>query len=345
MTQHESNKLYAWKIRCIDRSSKTFFDREVVFNSSLARDGDELNEVLEILEHREDRSPLVRYRHVFEEVSEDELNRRSRTQLGADFFAIPDYFEDELGNGLDSSDVISIQTGMPAPVLIGDVNSVLKRGRSNMRAPSEWTVENSNDFVHLIQVLGLIGRSRWFTYGLQLSTTGNSGNYELDAPDLDSTISALALVRQFLMERDDIFKKAAELYIQQADSEDKRLWVKEEVNRFESYLNSTSRFFGPDAVSHLTNRQLIETLVYGTGLFHRRSNQNMEKELFDLEQQCDREQLVFTLNSACRHLLEAPMNAGPLFYRDFAHWTNTGQCPRPDRVVLTSLFGSMNGNE
>jgi hypothetical protein len=49
---------------------------------------------------------------------------------------------------------------------------------------------------------------------------------------------------------------------------------------------------------------------------------------------------MFSFDMACRLMLNHPFTVAPLFYRDFAHWSNTGLCPRPTRVVTPRLFGT-----
>jgi hypothetical protein len=207
-----------------------------------------------------------------------------------------------------------------------------------MSNAAKWTLENSNDFVHFIQVVGILQRSGWWRNSSKLSWSGGGGPYSLENPDLESTTAALALIRQFLLGRDDIFRKATKLYLEYADNQMKRAWVKHELDQFEAHLKGQHRIPPTPELAGVTNEELIDVIVYGTGLFHRKSNKNLEDRLTQLTAACPRESLMFAFDMACRSMLNHPFTVAPLFYREFAHWSNTGVCPRPTRVVTPRLF-------
>jgi predicted nucleotidyltransferase len=338
---------YMWKVRCINRRTKEMFDRTRVFDRELCADADEANLVLSLLADRTQHRKLIEFRHVFREVDEKELLAHFKDHEHAGFGSVflSDYFEDEEGRPLDEVDLIAIKSGQSNPVILGNVSSILRLGPSGMLNAGDWTVENSNDFVHFIQVVGILQRSRWWRDSPKLSWTGNDGSHSLENPDLETTTAALALIRQFLLHRDDIFRRATELYLKFVDDGMKQAWVKHELDQFEAHLKGSWRMPQATELSGFTNEELIDVVVYGTGLFHRKSNSNLEDRLMQLTTTCPRETLMFAFDMACRLMLNHPFTAAPLFYREFAHWSNTGICPRPTRVVTPRLFGTTGRNQ
>jgi hypothetical protein len=82
---------------------------------------------------------------------------------------LDNYFEDEDGNYLDEVDFMAILSGQSRPIILGNVSSVLRLTPSEMLNAAKWTVENSDDFVHFIQVVGILQRSRWWRDSPRLS--------------------------------------------------------------------------------------------------------------------------------------------------------------------------------
>jgi hypothetical protein len=126
-----------------------------------------------------------------------------------------------------------------------------------------------------------------------LSWTGNGSPHSLENPDLETTTAALALIRQFLLHRDDIFRRATELYFKFVDDGIKQAWVKHELDQFEAHLKGNWRMPQATELSGFSNEELIDVVVYGTGLFHRKSNSNLEDRLTQLTTACPRNPNVF----------------------------------------------------
>ncbi len=335
--------LYSWGIQCINSQTREMFRRRVCFDASLCQSDGEEDLVTSVLNDSSKHGLLPQYRHLFREVSAEEHENllAAVAQPGGgrlSSFCLPDYFEDENESQLQLTDLISKRTGAANPVVMGDVDSILRRPSSDMRAPSEWSVEASNDFVHFIQCVTILQQSRWWSSPLRLHFTGKAGPYSLEGPDLDSTTSALALIRQFVMWKDNTFRHAVSLFLSQVENGAKRTWIDYELKRFEQFLVSTPMVPELGNLSDITNEELINVITYGTGLFHRQSNKDLESRLTKLSADFDREPLVFACDTACRQMLGPAMRVAPLFYREFAHWSNSGQCARPTRVVTARLF-------
>jgi len=183
---------------------------------------------------------------------------------------------------------------------------------------------------------------RWSASPVRLKKGPNTDAlYALENPAIESTVAALALLRQFLLGRDDALKCATAAYLRHSGDDRRIEWIKAEIASFEAFLTGSPWQFGIEShavVKDLTNRQLIETFIYGSGFFHRQSNKNLEDRLSELVAAVPREQLVFCFHGACRQLLRPAFVVAPVIYQDFAHWTNSGWCCRPTRVVVTRLF-------
>ena len=333
---------YTWNIRCVNRRTKDLFNRQLVFDASLCAEDDERAALYSILADKSQHQKLVAFRRTFREVDEagllEYVQKHQRGGFGC--VCLENYFEDDGCNQLDEVGLIAMLSGQPDPIILGNVSSVLRLPRSGMLNAAEWTVENSNDFVHFIQVVGILQKSRWWRDSPKLSWTGDGSPHSLENPDLETTTAALALIRQFLLRRDDIFRRATELYLKFVDDGMKQAWVKHELDQFEAHLKGNWRMPQATELSGFTNEELIDVVVYGTGLFHRKSNSNLEDRLTQLTMTCPRETLMFAFDMACRLMLNHPFTVSTLFYREFAHWSNTGLCPRPTRVVTPRLFGT-----
>jgi hypothetical protein len=338
--QKHSERGYTWHFQCINRKTKELFDRQLVFDPSLCADDSERLTVYCLLANKSQHGKLLEFRRTFREVNEEGLVDyvKEHEQGGFGGVCLDNYFEDEDGNYLDEVDFMAIVSGQATPIILGNVSSVLRLAPSGMSNAAQWTLENSNDFVHFIQVVGILQRSGWWRSSPKLSWSGGGGPYSLENPNLESTTAALALIRQFLLGRDDIFREATKLYLEYADNPMKQAWVKHELDQFEAHLKGQHRIPPTRELAGVTNEELIDVIVYGTGLFHRKSNKNLEDRLTQLTAACPRETLMFAFDMACRSMLNHPFTVAPLFYREFAHWSNTGLCPRPTRVVTPRLF-------
>jgi hypothetical protein len=330
--------VYLWSVRCINRQTKELFDRSLIFDAALCRNADEARIIEDILADSNAHRRVVAFRHAFRECNESEFAAQAKGASRFGTFSIENYFEDEGCCPLDEVELVAIAKSEPNPVILGNVSSILRQGLSEMRAPSMWSVENSNDLVHFIQIAGILQRGRWWKTKPTLSGIGDGQAYSLDNPDLECTAAALALIRQFLLCQDDVFRVAVKLYVDQVDSVAKCLWVDHELQEFESHLASDERVFPSQLLKGVTNQELIEVVVYGTGLFHRKSRHRLEDKLFRFSQAYPREELLFAFEMACRMMLKPAFTVTPLLYRDFAHWLNSGTIPRPTRVVTTTLF-------
>ena len=318
------------------------FDRELVFDPPSNADPELVRNAISILDSNSRDSKVIPYRGLFREVTRDQVKALLSPPTSFCGFGVSGYFEDQHQKPVDEVDVIAILSGDPKPVILGNPRSVVQLGPSGMIDKSSWKVQDVNDVAHLIQTVTVLQRGRWWSQGASMVTSGDDNNmYSLKNPDLDSITAALALLRQFLLKRDDVFRVATTTYMNHVEDVRKREWVRVERASFEQYLKSRPRFV-PDNSSteftSMTNEDLIETVVYGSGLFHRQSNSNLEDRLMKLYMGWPREQLVFSFHMTCREMLRAPFTVAPVMYQDLSHWIHSDWSPKPTRMVISRLF-------
>src|SRR5206468_577887 len=111
-------------------------------------------------------------------------------------------------------------------------------GPATMLDRGAWNLQKSNDIAHFIQIVGLLQRSTWWRSGARLNKgPSTDALYTIENPAVESTVAALALVRQFLLERDDALKCATAAYVSHCGDERKTAWIKAEVACFEQFLD------------------------------------------------------------------------------------------------------------
>ncbi|WP_232536159.1 hypothetical protein [Lacipirellula parvula] len=292
-----------------------------------------------MLDDRRKHRALIAFRHLFREHDEQSFKSELLNSNGFGGINLTDYFEDESGENLDEVDLLAIISGVENPIIMGNVTSVLRLGPSEMLVPEEWGIQESNDVMHFLQLITLIQKGRWWNSKPKLSWSGK-GPYRLQLGDIECFTAVFPLIRQLLLRRDDVFRGIANLYSKHVDSDSKRAWMHYEIDRFSGSLAGDWRFPPIKELCGVSNEDLLDALIYGSGLIHRASNKKMEDELARISQLCARETLMFAFDATCRHILEAPFNIAPLVHHEFSNWLSRGLCPAPTRVVLKWLFES-----
>jgi hypothetical protein len=130
------------RVRCINRATKEFFDRDFWLDLSTLSDGE--RERMEIMtkrtisgdEFRQVR-PLLKEGNWTEALQGGEFD-----SMGG--FAVADYFEDEAGNPLDMIGLAKIMSGEEYPILLHDVRSVLRLGPTGICRKELWTTQTAN---------------------------------------------------------------------------------------------------------------------------------------------------------------------------------------------------------
>ena len=332
----------SWKIRCFDRSTRQLFDRTVCFCPPAECASETVQSAVATIQSGESDHLIPQLRYLFRELDEEQQEKLFEGSSSFRTFAIPDYFEDETGESMDVSELIAAKNGVSNAIVLGEPGSVLKLGVSELLTDEQWTVENSNDLAHFIQLANIIQRSTWFQTGIEIKTVdGREDLIGISNADMESISAAMGWIRQFVLRRDDAFIVAVDTYCKFVASPMKTTWVEAEKQFFQNHLAGKLHRFEHQGIAELetlTNLRLIDLVVYGSGLFHRASNQDMESELSEILKTAPRERLIFAFHSACWQLMKHVLTVLPVITQDFESWIERGVVPMPTRVIVSNLF-------
>jgi hypothetical protein len=326
----------SWKIRCLHRKDKRFFDREVVPDLSKTTDS-EVGEILELLEPRTD-PRIVQFRFRFREVSKEESRRLAKHCRAMKAFVVPGYFEDEDGNPMDENGVCRVLTGQTHPVLRGRPHSVLQLGPCAIIRQEQWSVVGANDISHFLAVVRAIAESRWLKAPLSMEFTGTFGDIQqilsFDEPDREAVKAVVLPIRQ-LYSSDDILNIACKVYLRHVADERKRWWVQERKDAFNRHRDSPPHL---SRLGEYSTQKIIETVIYGLGIVHRRSKANSEEDLRILMNKHRRECVVMAFNCACRDFCRFAFDIYLVVKQDFEHWIRNEGCAGPNRITLDDVI-------
>ncbi len=315
------------RVRCINRSTKEFFNRDFWLDlSTLPADK---REHVERLKGTVGPDEFVEIRGLFKEGNwRDEFQGDSFDSMGG--FAVSDYFEDEAGNPLDMIGLAKIMSGQEYPILLYDVRSVLRLGPTGITRKDQWSTESANTLAHFFQLVEVIGTSGWLKSRLAISTPASSGSppwiNSFECPDLGQTYSILLPIRQ-LCASDDAFNRACKIYLRHVNDERKRWWIEETKRNFNAYLRSVPR---PHAIENYTVGELLDLVMYGAGLIHYANSdsqlrQNFKKALTHNR----REWVIFNFLMCCRELYGYTNHAYFVLRQDYEQWTTFGKLSVP----------------
>lgn len=327
-------KLVTAKIRCINRATKEFFDREFWIDLSTLLPAD---------------------RERFEELSKDSVSPASFIQIRSLLkpgrfpgdmnpghfdsfrgFTVTDYFEDEAGNPLDMVGLAQILSGQEYPILLYDVRSVLRLGPTGIARKEQWTVESANVMAHFFQLVEVIGSGEWLKSKLSISTPGSQEWINsFQCPDLAHVYAILLPIRQ-LYAADTAFNRACKLYLRHVNDDRKCWWVEATKKNFNGYLDSVPR---PLAVESYTVRQLLDLVMYGAGLVHSaKSEAVMIQNFKEAVVRNKREWVVFNFLAYCQQLYAYAAQVYFILRQDYEQWMTVEGCQPSDLVLLSHLF-------
>lgn len=327
--------LVYWKIRCVNTKTKKLFDRDLVLDLQSLTPA-ETKDMLEILKHSSNYSKIIRYRLKFHEASQNFLEETVNDFSSSNSIFLPDYFEDEEGNGLDQIGLMRHLSGQEKPVILGNVNSILQLGPSSLRNKLDWEHKHSDTLAHFLQVNSQISNSRWIKEDCNLTHDGNKLSSKV--PSFESLIYVATYFRQLYSQKDKLFRSACDIYIRFVDNEAKQSWVKNERDIFFKKLNECPLFCDLDGIR---NEDMIEAFLYGALVLH--SNINVNKSKRDsfkkLLDRLGRIKFVFCLNNCLRMLYNNVSVIAPLIYHDFAYWQHNEGIYAPDIYWHSKIFG------
>jgi len=224
---------------------------------------------------------------------------------------------------------------------VGHPETVMGNGPATLNNASNWTLDDANDLARFLQIVEALNKSRWFRGGVELSYDTDGTTSGFSNPDSDSVVAAIALIRQFMLKQDKIFEHTLKAYRNYCGDGVKILFVDMELQFFQKLLIRPlhiSEHHDEPELKKLTVERMIDLVVYGSGLFHRKSRDKLEPEFSALLSNCPREKILFAFHACCRSVLRHAFNVLPVIRQDFTHWINSGECTPPSRAGIANLF-------
>jgi len=257
-----------------------------------------------------------------------------------------EYFEDE--NGIEISHYAMIQhvSGQKEPVILGDVDSVL---RLSLCAPvnvDDWTESRANTIAQFLDVVERICSSKWYrrppVFTFEVQAGGDSTKFPsaadsklLDAvfPNDSETQSVLAYFRQ-LHAGDRLLTRTCEAFIGNCGDERKTFWMTERLESFRAMVDSAPIPFTDMG----TRREIIKMFMYGAGLLHATSNDGADSRLTELIRTQGKHRVVMVFNQCLWDILSIAITVYHVTKREFEHWIGSCGMTPPTRVDIPSLF-------
>ena len=327
-----------WNVRCLHRERKEFFDRTLQLDPS-ALTADELSHLLAALASSARWHEALAYRQAFREMQEQEVASLSSEPKALKGFSLPYYFEDDNGRPIWIEEVMEILTG-ETYIVPGRPESVFRLGPSPILCKEEWTVQTANSIAHFLTVCAQLGASRFLRDRLCVTRTSYRDGREeatYEFPKTEATSSGLLLIRQLYSDsrRDDAFRRACETYEKHAGNDMKRLWVKHLRESFEAFLKGQPT----PRVGSRTRKQVLDLVIYGSGLVHTQSDNNLEQELGAALGEHGCEFVATAFHFCCRGLYQYVLDASYPMMQDLRHWIDAEGCVPPDRPNASRVFG------
>jgi hypothetical protein len=289
---------------------------------------------------------MLRFRQMFIEKPIEEIKRLTsdarkpfRTFKN---FCLPDYFEDETGREITIREILQIKEGNEN-VIPFDAENIAQLGPCAMNATETWTVDTANTLFNFIQIVRLIGCSRWArkkaTITVHSSVNNSDQKLESNFPDVDSVCAVLTLFRQLYAKSDKVMESACTVYIEHCGAEIKKAWVNRCLQSFNKNLDES-----PDLseIKGCTIKQLFEAFLYGTGIVHSigpRTKDNL-KGLSELVRQHGREKVIFAVHESFWMTAKYAFDVCRVVERDYAYWTETQEFAKADMLDIFTLLGS-----
>lgn len=334
MDYTKENYFVVWKIRCLNRKTKAFYDlwrtldwKKVPCN--------ERSKILPIIESYPTNPNLLKYQPYFFVIEQDEIKTLSQNANVTKFLLIPGYFEDEQGNQLDEIGVMQIISGKKYPIILDNPNSVLRLGPIGLKEKGKWSQKKSNDIGHFFQIVRHIAESNWISSSLSLKFTGEKGIpkqiISFDCPDSQATSSVLLAIRQ-LYANDEVFNHACNAYLQHVGDERKKIWVKNSKKKFNKFRDSEIEH--PFSIFNFSAKQLLDHFIYGTGSIHRNPKREHQEALEIARGIYGTEYVAMAFNSCCRYLLSYALDVYYIIKQDFDHWVKEGLVILPNAFTM-----------
>jgi len=219
---------------------------------------------------------------------------------------------------------------------------------SGIRNKDKFTQQDSDLFAHFIQVVCVMQHSTWYkmiTNGTLQINMNQDGKTRALMPPLELTAFALLYIRQLISNKDDLVNKACNKYKCFIANDEKRAYIDELKNEFNSYLNCDLTEISHYVVLEKyvkSNRELIDSFAYGALIIHGTQKTDQEhrkryKSMY-LEDSHAKPRFIWELNSAIMQVLSKASRIAVLLQTDFVKWQQAGIAPDPDVFWQETMF-------
>ena len=257
-----------------------------------------------------------------------------------------EYFEDDNGHEISHYVMIQHVSGQNEPVILGDVDSVLRLSLCNPVNVNEWSEATANTIAQFLDVVERICSSKWYrrppVFTFEVQSGGDSTKFPSAAdstlleavfPNDSETLSVLAYFRQ-LHAGDKLLTRTCEAFIRNCGDERKTSWMTERLESFREMVDSAPVPFTDIG----TRREIIKIFMYGAGLLHATSNDGADTKLTELIRTQGKHRAVMVFNHCLWDILTIAITVYHVTKREFEHWIGSYGLTPPTRIDIPSLF-------
>jgi len=305
-------------------------------------------EIIEVLSSRvpERQDDIVRYRHLFVPVNEEEivLNEVQSHSFTSLFFPAGEYCEDENEQPISTMEMhdreAKREKGENAyAIVLNHPETILRLGPVTPIRTELWTDKDADLFAQFFSIFGFLARSRWLRSPCRV-TSSTAGVTSATLPLHEDCMSVILPFRQLYSKKDDLFNLACDLHNRHCPpNNDYHMWVKHYKDNFNCFLNTERR--QPFVQTAISAERYIEAFAYGAGMIHKRSdNKEPESDLLLLLHSNDKEKVVFGYHYILRILLGYVSQAATVMQKSVQHWTHELRWAESKRLLAEDLFRS-----
>jgi hypothetical protein len=285
--------------------------------------------------------PWRSYRKFFKQVSSEELEKMIHTgtkgrRLYQTTWSDDQYFENECGEEMKMTDALAFVTKTDRPLVLGDIDSVLRIGPTPMRCRDAWCSDAANVLAQYLDVVRQIFAVAWFREPLTISYLKENEQGKLVGqcfPELSLVRSVAPLLRQLYStsSADNLLQRTHRMYAQFCSDEGKRIWLDYDLQQYTRFLASPPFLMQECGKS---TRELLDMIMYGTKLMHATSYMNAESDLQDFFDTHTPQKAKFELHQALKGLANHSVGLFHVVRQDFEHWLKDTSIAKPTAILL-----------
>ena len=292
------------------------------------------------------RRQILRYRHLFEPVAEENVASKEEALRGFVNVTLPpdDYFEDENEQAISMVEMRDREArrvgGEHAfAIVAGHPESVLRLGPTAPVLKELWSAKDADLLAQFFSTYWFLIRSRWFVTRCEVSPSrGGTGTAVL--PVTEDCMSIILPFRQIYSSdgMDDLFNRSCGIHNRHCPKETPHhSWVEHYKKAFNSYLNRTATPLMVKA--SISTRRYLDAFAYGAGIVHATSKTDEPRaDLEALLGNNQKELVVLGYHSILHFLLGYVSQAVPIIQQNAHHWTHGLGWAGSARLAAQDLF-------